>query len=170
MASFPPIIGRQPSILILGSMPSQISLNEQRYYANPNNAFWWLMSQLVGFSLDLSYAQCCQCLKDAGIAVWDVLYDCERVGSLDNNIVRESEQANDIAALIKKHPSLTKIGFNGRAAESIFGRHIKLDDPSLAIALRLLPSSSSAHARKTKQQKLQAWRLALEVKPVSIPR
>ncbi len=151
-------------------MPSQISLNEQRYYANPNNAFWWLMSQLVGFSLDLSYAQCCQCLKDAGIAVWDVLYDCERVGSLDNNIVRESEQANDIAALIKKHPSLTKIGFNGRAAESIFGRHIKLDDPSLAIALRLLPSSSSAHARKTKQQKLQAWRLALEVKPVSIPR
>jgi len=146
-------------------MPSQISLAERRYYANPSNAFWWIVSQIIGFSLDLSYSERSQCLKDAGFAVWDVLRDCERAGSLDGNIIRESEQANDIAVLIKNNPSLKKIGFNGRAAESIFGRHIKLDDPSSLIPQRLLPSTSSAHARMSKQQKLQAWRLALEINP-----
>lgn len=166
MTSFPPILGSQPTILILGSMPSQMSLAKRRYYANPSNAFWWLMSQIIGFSIDLSYAERCQHLEQAGFAVWDVLHDCERKGSLDSNIVRESEQANDIASLIKNNPSLTKIGFNGRAAQAIFGRHIKLDDLSLDIQQHLLPSTSSAHARMKKQQKLQAWCLALDIKAV----
>ena len=165
MSSFPPILGSQARILILGSMPSQVSLSKQRYYANPSNAFWWIMSRIVGFSLTLSYAQRSQCLMDAGIAAWDVLYDCERAGSLDSNIVRDTEQANDIVALFEKNPSLKIIGFNGRAAQSIFSRHINFEGTNLAVQQRLLPSSSSAHARMTKQQKLQAWCLALELTP-----
>jgi len=167
MASFPPIIGSQPTILILGSMPSQISLAEQRYYANPANAFWWLMAQLIGFPLDLTYTQRSQCLTNAGYAIWDVLQDCEREGSLDSNIVRASEQPNDIEALLSDNPSVKKIGFNGRAAQTIFKRHNKLASRTLPLRQCLLPSTSPAHASMTKQQKLQAWCTALQVSPSS---
>ncbi len=161
MASLAPIVGLEPTVLILGSMPSQISLEQQRYYANPNNAFWWLMSQMLNFSLDASYQQRIENLKDSGYAVWDVLYDCERKGSLDGNIIRATEQANDIAAFIKRYPGICKIGFNGRAAQTIFARHNNTDCLKSTVQHCLLPSTSSAHARMNKYEKLQVWRLEL---------
>lgn len=166
MASFQPILGSQPTTLILGSMPSQISLAQQRYYANPANAFWWVMSQIIGFSPELAYNERSRCLMRAGYAVWDVLYDCERHGSLDSNIVRTTEQPNNIDALLDSNPSLVKIGFNGRAAQTIFKRHNKFDDRNGSMQMRLLPSTSPAHASMSKQQKLRAWCSALEVSPL----
>ena len=44
--SFEPIIGRDPRILILGSMPGLISLQAVEYYANPRNAFWKIIAEL----------------------------------------------------------------------------------------------------------------------------
>ncbi|KAL1499990.1 hypothetical protein AB1Y20_012668 [Prymnesium parvum] len=41
-----------PHTLILGTHPSQISLARTRYYANPSNAFWWLVGDALGFRYD----------------------------------------------------------------------------------------------------------------------
>jgi hypoxanthine-DNA glycosylase len=38
----PPIIDDGARVLILGNMPSVMSLGAQEYYANPRNAFWKL--------------------------------------------------------------------------------------------------------------------------------
>jgi len=55
-------------------------------------------------------------LKAAGIAVWDVLYDCERPGSLDSRIVRASEKPNDVPGLLSNSPTIKLLAFNGGAA------------------------------------------------------
>ena len=124
MKSFPPIVGENPKVLILGSMPSQKSLEHKQYYGHPQNSFWWIISNILDFSNDLPYEQKVSKLELANIAVWDVLAECQREGSLDANIVRQTETPNDIETFVNNHTTIKLIVFNGGAARSIFNRHI----------------------------------------------
>ena len=136
-------------------MPSVKSLEAQQYYAHPQNAFWWIMSQILGFSTDLGYPERVKKLQDAGVAVWDVLLCCHREGSLDSNILRESETPNDINAFLQRNSTIKLFGFNGGAAKAIYKRHNALLVNNHIS--KQLPSTSPAYASITKQQKLQAW-------------
>ncbi len=163
MPAFPPVLGSQPKVLILGSMPSVISLRDQQYYANPQNAFWWILSELVDFCLQRDYADRIAAVKNAGVAIWDVLLDCHRPGSADSAIVQASEQANDFYPLLKANPSVRLIAFNGAAAEAIFMRHCANALVTFpAIATARLPSTSPAYAAMPKSQKLAIWRGTIE--------
>jgi len=142
-------------------MPGQVSLDRQQYYANPRNAFWWIMSELVPFEMVLNYRQRVEAIVNANVAIWDVLADCQRPGSLDANIVRESEQPNDFDGLFKRCQSIELVAFNGLAAQRIFMRHFKGLLESQQIVWVALPSTSPAHAAVSREDKLAAWRTAL---------
>lgn len=151
-------------MLILGSMPGVASLEAGEYYAHPRNAFWSIMGELVGAGPELDYATRCERLRVAGVAVWDVLRECRRRGSLDTSIEGDSERPNDFAELLRSLPRLERIAFNGQKAESAWRRHVK---PALneTLTQRLtfvrLPSTSPAHAGQTLAEKLAVWRSAL---------
>ena len=159
--SFPPIADARATRLILGSMPGAASLAASQYYAHPQNAFWRIMGEVLGFAPDGRYADRVQALRSAGIAVWDVLQCCERTGSLDSAIVRGSEVPNEFAGFLHQHPGVRTILFNGATAEAAFRRHCRalLDDPQIARVR--LPSTSPAHASLRFDAKLAAWRAAL---------
>lgn len=142
-------------------MPGVRSLAENRYYAHPQNFFWPLMGELFGAGLELPYEQRLDVLHKAGIGLWDVLKQCDRPGSLDSAIARNSEVPNDLAALIAVNPHLRAVGFNGGAAWAAFGRHIlpRLPADMLArVALVPLPSTSPANASVSRERKLAQWR------------
>ena len=159
--SFPPIADDRATRLILGSMPGVASLTAGRYYAHPQNAFWRIMAEVLGFAADAPYASRVAALLGAKIAVWDVLAACERPGSLDSSIRRDTEVANDFAAFLTEHSRLERVFFNGGAAEASFRRHCPelLHDPRWRF--QRLPSTSPAHASLRFEQKLAAWRSAL---------
>src|SRR5574343_772220 len=109
--SFPPVAAPDARRLILGSMPGEASLSAGQYYAHPRNAFWRIMGDLLGAGPALPYPARLARLTAAGIALWDVVADCERRGSLDAAIVRESVQANNFRHFFAEHPGIEQIFF-----------------------------------------------------------
>ena len=156
--SFPPLLGPQPRALILGSMPGVASLQAHRYYAHPRNQFWPLLGEIIGFDPGSDYETRCAALSAAGIAVWDVLGECRRSGSLDSAIDRDSERPNDIPSLLAKHATIGTVLLNGGKAALSLRRH----HPHLEITTITLPSTSPANASINRERKLAAWRAALD--------
>ena len=68
-----PVIGSNPRILILGTLPGDESLRKQEYYGNPRNMFWKVMSGILEEPAPMQYAEKVEYLKRHGIALWDVL-------------------------------------------------------------------------------------------------
>jgi TDG/mug DNA glycosylase family protein len=162
LTGLPPVVDDGTSVLVLGSMPGQVSLRMQQYYAHPRNAFWRIMSELLGFDDRADYAVRLDALRAAGIGLWDVLRLCDRPGSLDSAIVRDSMEVNDFEKLFAQRPSITQVFFNGAKAEQVFRRLVA---PNLArppTYLRL-PSSSTANAGVAYDAKLRAWRAVVDV-------
>jgi len=156
---FPPIENKHAQILILGSMPSVKSLQQQQYYAHPRNAFWPIMSTLFDMDKEWTYHQRCQHLITNKIAVWDALKACQRQGSLDQDIELSSMVANDFNSFFKQHANIKHIFFNGGKAEQVFKQHVlpSLDESFKPIPQTRLPSTSPAHASVTFAQKLDSW-------------
>lgn len=159
---FEPIVAPGAHTLILGSMPSQASLHEQRYYAHPRNAFWPILREVLAIG-DADYAALTLAISCRGYAIWDVVASCRRPGSLDAAIDMSSIEANDIAALLALQPSIDRIFFNGSTAERLFRRLVlpQLAQTDRRLALQRLPSTSPAHAAMPWRRKLAAWRAIL---------
>ncbi len=159
--SFAPLARADATRLILGSMPGQASLTAQQYYAHARNAFWPLMEQVLAIPAMLPYTQRCEALLLQQVAVWDVLQTCTRSGSLDAAIEPASIVPNDFAAFFTAHPKITRVYFNGTAAEQLFRRHVLPCLPVTlhALALQRLPSTSPANAAIAYGLKLQQWQV-----------
>ena len=120
------------------------------------------MTELLDLGQNLSYPQRLERLKDSGIALWDVVAQAQRPGSLDSAIVKRGAQFNDIPALIEQCPRLETIIFNGAAAADLFRRAQKQWSISLeAIERCQLPSTSPALASLSTREKCDRWGEAL---------
>ncbi|MDP2030407.1 MAG: DNA-deoxyinosine glycosylase [Thiobacillus sp.] len=161
---FPPIADAHARVLILGSLPGQISLQRQQYYAQPHNAFWKIMGRLFDASPELPYAERTQHLVQNGIALWDVCASAQRPGSLDAAIVHSSVVSNELAAFIESHPGISLICFNGGKAAELYRRQVLPGWPATVRAIRTetLPSTSPAHAAMPFEEKLTRWAAVLQ--------
>lgn len=156
---FPPVESGYARVLVLGSMPGAASLRARQYYAHPQNAFWRIAGELFGFDPIAPYAVRTATLAASGVALWDVLMNCARTGSMDANIEPETIVCNDFAAFFARHPLVARVFFNGTTAERLFMKHVR---PHLAHGPELrcvrLPSTSPAYASVPYAEKLRAWR------------
>lgn len=152
-SSFPPVVDANIHTLILGSLPGERSLAQSQYYANPQNAFWKLISEIVGEDLRvLEYEARLQALLEHGIGLWDVVAEAQREGSLDSKILHHA--SNDLTGLIDTLTKLTTIAFNGGTAARLGLKALK--DRANQYRIVLLPSSSPAHTLAY-AKKRDAW-------------
>ena len=157
VTSFPPVVAKDARVLILGSMPGIRSLALNQYYGHSRNLFWAFMDGICGASPELDYQNRVEILQQSGIALWDVLKNCERKGSLDADIVASSEIPNDISGLLNEYPEICVIVFNGKKAEKTFHKYILPTLPNRDFIWLSLPSTSPANASITKTEKLKHW-------------
>mgnify|MGYP001766128088 CR=1 FL=1 len=144
-------------VLILGSLPGAASLARQRYYAHPRNQFWLLVEQATGHPLvALDYAARLEALRRCRIALWDMVAQGTRRGSLDQDLAVAA--LHDVAGLVAGLPDLALVGFNGTKAAAL-GRGLILPP---GVERIVLPSSSPANTMPL-ARKLEGWRRIGEV-------
>jgi hypoxanthine-DNA glycosylase len=155
-------------VLILGSLPGAVSIEQQRYYAKPQNVFWQIMGTLIGAGPELPYAQRIQVLRKAGIALWDVCASAHRLGSLDSAI--KNHAVNDFASFFAMHPTIHLVCFNGQKAAAIYRRSVLDTLPPAVQQLRsrVLPSTSPANASVPYQERLRQWSSILPDLPTQL--
>lgn len=121
------------------------------------------MESLCG--IDDSYDERCGRLIEHKIALWDVLANSVRPGSLDASIRTETANANDFGQFFLAHPEIHLIAFNGQKAQQLFREFVHPDVVPKNVETRVLPSSSPAYAAMSLADKIGAWKTALAVEP-----
>jgi len=155
LIGFPPVVGKSPRIMILGSMPGVESLNKQQYYGYPRNQFWAILMTLLKREIFNNYEDKKRTLMNNHIALWDVVHSCRRNGSLDSNL--KDVKTNDFNYLFEKYFTLKAVFCNGQTAYKLFKQYN--DDINLPIIA--LPSTSPAYTLSF-DKKLAQWRRILK--------
>jgi hypoxanthine-DNA glycosylase len=154
----PPVMDENTEILILGSLPSDMSIAAEQYYANPGNDFWKLVGAALNQNLDgLVYEEKLRLLMANRIGLWDAYHTCVRPGSMDGNITEPLR--NDFSILKSLAPNIRLVCFNGRGAAEA-----KESLSHLNYYTELLPSSSGAN-RRDQNGRLACWKAAIAACP-----
>ena len=140
-SSMAPVGAKDARLIVLGSLPGDASLAAQRYYAHPTNQFWRLLGGAMGEDMaGLAYQARLERLAVRGVALWDVVAEAVRPGSLDGAI--RAVRGNALAEFVAGHQRAEAVAFNGKTAAAI-GRKA-LAEPA-GVRLIDLPSSSAAY-------------------------
>ncbi|WP_292377314.1 DNA-deoxyinosine glycosylase [Methanosarcina sp. UBA289] len=152
---FPAVADENTEILILGSLPGDVSIRKHQYYGHPGNDFWRLLGNIIGEDLqDMGYQKRLDTLKRNKIGLWDVFKAGKREGSEDSKI--KNQEINQFSILKEIAPNLKLILFNGKKS----GEYEPILR-AMGYETKVLPSSSGANRRFLKNRKSE-WEAAFK--------
>lgn len=155
--TFQPIYDAHSKVLILGSLPSVKSREQQFYYGHPKNRFWKVISELCRENEPKTIEDKKKLLLHNNIAVWDVIAECDICGSSDSSI--KNVVANDMSEILNAS-DIRMICANGDKAYQLFMKYcIKENYPPII----KLPSTSPANAAYSLDRLCQQWGEALRM-------
>jgi TDG/mug DNA glycosylase family protein len=154
---FKPVCTPEAHVLVLGSLPSKLSRVNDFYYGNPRNRFWKVMAMMLGETEPQTIAEKRAMLEHNGVALWDVIAECDIKGSSDASIRNAKPVAIE---RVTSTCHLQAIFTNGRTAERLFNRY--LAPKTEGIPMTCLPSTSPANAAWTLERLVARWSQALK--------
>ena len=150
--TFGPVFDACAEVLILGSFPSVKSREEGFYYGHPRNRFWKVLAGLFGEALPGTIPEKKDFLLRNHIAVWDVIAECEIMGSADSSIRNVRE--NDMNVILEQS-AVNRIFANGETAYKLFLKYCRKEGQP---PVKRLPSTSPANAAWSLQRLLEVWK------------
>ena len=153
--TFEPVYDRDSKILILGSLPSVKSREEGFYYGHPRNRFLSVLSTLLKCPLPRTIEEKRQMLLENQIAIYDVILECDIIGSSDSSI--RDVVPTDIGGILK-NSQVQRVFANGKTAAKLYRRYI---EPETGIPIIELPSTSPANATYGLERLSRVWEQAL---------
>ena len=154
--TFPPIFDKNSRLLILGTVPSVKSRENDFYYGHPQNRFWKLIAILCGEETPVIKEEKTEMLLRHGIALYDVVERCTIVGSSDSSI--KDVVPADLTPILEKTGNIP-IFANGATAEKLYRKYLF---SKTGISAVKLPSTSPANAAWSLSRLEEAWREAME--------
>ena len=153
---FGPLYNADSTVLILGSLPSVKSREQQFFYGHPQNRFWPLLATLFGEPAPQSVGEKRALALRHHVALWDTIYSCDIVGSSDSSI--RNVVPTDLRPILSGS-KVRRIFCNGRTSGLYFQKY---QAKTLGREALVLPSTSPANAAWTMEKLLEAWRVILE--------
>lgn len=153
---FPAVVDSKSRILILGSVPSIKSVENNFYYMHPKNRFWKVLSAIFGVDLySATVDERISFLLEHKIALYDSVEECDIEANKDSAI--SNVVPADIPSLVAKS-EISHIYCNGKAS-----LHYLLSAyPEYEGITTLLPSTSPANAQFSLEKLIEAWKVILE--------
>ena len=150
---FEPIFDKDSKILILGTLPSVASRKQNFYYGHPRNRFWKLMARLCEYKdTPDTIEEKKEFLLKNHIALWDVISECDIIGSSDSSI--KNVKPADLSVILNVAP-IEKIFANGNKAYELYLKYSFKDTGRDIIKL---PSTSPANAAFDLEKLITVWR------------
>lgn len=153
--SFEPVYDKDSEILILGTLPSVKSRENNFYYGHKQNRFWKVLATLLKEPVPETIEEKKAMLLVHRIALWDVIQSCDIKGSSDSSI--KNVQPTDIGMILEK-TNMTQIYANGNKAGQLYKRY---QFPITGIKATVLPSTSPANAAWSLARLCEAWKTIL---------
>ena len=79
--TFKPIYNKESKILILGSIPSVKSRENNFYYGHPKNRFWNLIAKIYNVKIPITIHEKEALILNNNLAIYDVIKSCDIEGS-----------------------------------------------------------------------------------------
>ncbi len=155
--TFEPVFDADSRILILGSFPSVKSRENNFFYGHPQNRFWKVMANVLGWKVPVTTEEKKEMLLSNHVAVWDVIASCSIQGSSDTSI--KDVVVNDFSRILD-HSKVERIYVNGGKAYELY---VKYTEKATGIKAIKLPSTSPANAAWSLERLTDAWRELIRI-------
>ena len=152
VSSFEPVIWDDSRVLVLGTVPSPLSRENQINYGNPRNRFWRVLAALWDEEDPATNEGRYDLLRRRHVALWDVLESCDIKGASDASIT--GARPNDIARALAMAP-IDAVFTTGSTATRLYR---KLCEPACGMPCTGLPSTSPANAAWSLERLIEAYR------------
>ena len=151
-------INKESQILILGSFPSVKSREYGFYYSHPQNRFFKVLASIFNEDVPISIDDRKAFLIKHNIALYDVIEECDILGSEDSSI--KNEIPIDIEKILREYPNIKVIGITGKKAASLFDKYL-LDKVNIPVVY--LPSTSPANAKMSVDELSKTYSKLFEI-------
>ena len=151
--SIPPFINEDSKILILGSLPSIASREQGFFYAHSQNRFFKTIAGVYEEKEPITIEQRKDFLKRHNIALYDVIYECDIVGSSDSSI--KNVVPINLKEILKQYPNITKIFTTGKKSKDLFDKYLS----TCGVEAIGLPSTSAANASMSLDRLIQEYQI-----------
>ena len=146
-----PVYDKNSRILILGSFPSVKSREAGFFYGHPQNRFWKVLAGICKEAVPQTVKEKKCFLLRNGIAVWDVIAECDITGSSDSSI--RNVKPADIRRILDA-AKIERICCNGATAYRLYEKYLF---PLCKREAVKLPSSSPANAAWSAERLMEEW-------------
>ena len=149
---FEPVFDGHSRVLILGSLPSVKSREQGFYYGHPQNRFWRVTAGVFGETVPVTIEEKKSMLLRCGAAVWDVIAECDIIGSSDASI--KNVVPADLSRILDSAP-IEMIFANGGTAGKLYRKH---QQALTGREIITLPSTSPANAAWSVEGLIDEWK------------
>lgn len=153
---FGPLYDKKSRVLVLGSLPSVKSREQQFFYGHPQNRYWPVLAAVFQEPVPKTIEEKKRLALKHHVAMWDTIYSCDIRGSSDSSI--KNVVPTDLRKILEES-EISHVICNGKTSGNYYHRY---QEKQIEIPAIVLPSTSPANAAWNLERLIGEWKLLKE--------